>query len=131
VDRKAERHCERILKLAREHFTNIQVETYDVSEQVAILIFRCRLGQKQIAVTEILLPDRRKYSYYLLEGETVLLGLDNARDRLALRKKYGDAFVEHLDEFVPHLHREGNRVLELTDEKHFPDFVQMAMRFEE
>jgi len=88
-------------------------------------------GPRNVFVTEVLTPSIRWYSYYLLEGDHVVIGLDNFSDRPALRLKYGAAFTQHIDEPVPHLHREDKRDLELTGEKHFPDFVQMVMRFEE
>ncbi|MDE3088009.1 MAG: hypothetical protein KGJ80_01315 [Chloroflexota bacterium] len=103
---------------------------YEISDTRAVLKFRAQWKGKRIAVTEIAQPAQRSYSYYLLEGRRLLLGLDNAPDRPALRLKYGKEFTVHLYESVPHLHADPHK-LELTDEKMFEDFVRMVLEFKE
>lgn len=91
----------------------------------------CTHGDEQVAVTEVLAPAGRKYSYYLRRGSVILLGLDNASDRSALRLKYGKDFSQHLQELIPHLHGKGKQTVELTGEKTVEDFVQMILEFKE
>ena len=61
-------------------------------------------GDYTIAITEIVTPTARKYSYYLLHQGEVIIGLDNSPDRKALQLKYGNSYVFHLNELVPHEH---------------------------
>lgn len=66
----------------------------------------------------------RKYAYYVLDGERVIVGFDNAPDPGALRLKYGRDFVGHRHERVPHQHEVGKTVLQLTDEMNCVSFVE-------
>ena len=130
MDREARRHFERILTLARQNFSDVQVKHYDISAQRAILRVAGAYGDKRIEITEILTPQVRKYSYYLLRSDFVLLGLDNSADRQALRLKYGAEFAQHLHEPIPHLQTADKQKLTLTDEKSLGDFVEMVLEFE-
>ena len=130
MDREARRHFEQILTLARQNFSNVQVQSYDISARRAILKVAGAYGDKRVEITEILTPQVRKYSYYLLRSDFVLLGLDNSADRQALRLKYGAEFVQHLHEPIPHLHTENKQKLTLIEEKSFADFVEMVLDFE-
>lgn len=131
MEPQAQRHFEQILVRARHHFKQVEVFDNTVSEASAVLKFRARWQGKLVAVSEILESDIRWYSYYLLVGERIGLGLDNYSDRSALRLKYGKEFTRHLYETIPHLHLDNKQKLELTDEKTFDDFVKMVLEFEE
>ena len=130
MDREARRHFEQILTLARQNFSNVQVKHYDISARRAILKVAGAYGDKRVEITEILTPQVRKYSYYLLRSDFVFLGLDNSADRKALRLKYGAEFAQHLHEPIPHLHTENKQKLTLMEEKSFADFVEMVLEFE-
>jgi hypothetical protein len=130
LDREVERHFEQILILARRHFAPVEIVRQEVSEQRAILKFRARRGERQVAVTEVFDQSRRWYSYYLYTSRQTLVGLDNSPDRAALRLKYGKDFSQHLYESIPHWHTD-KQSLELTDEKTFDDFVKMVLEFRE
>ncbi len=101
MDREARRHFEQILTLAHQSFSDVQVRFYDISARRAILKVTGAYGDKRVEITEILTPQVRKYSYYLLRSGLVLLGLDNSADRQALRLKYGVEFAQHLHEPIP------------------------------
>ena len=131
MEREAERHLDQILATLEQHFTDIQVKEYDVSASRALLQVVCAFGDMQIAVTEVIAPTVRKYSYYLRRGSAVLLGLDNAKDHSALRLKYGKNFTHHVQERVPHLHGKNKQTVELTGEKTVEDFVRMVLEFKE
>ena len=124
MDRQAKQHLERLLKQMRHNFTNIEVKNFDISETRAVLEVSCIYGDKIVAVTEILTPKARKYSYYLVQAGEVLLGLDNAADRRALRLKYGRDFAQHIHEPVPHRHVADQ--VELTGEMTFTEFVAIV-----
>ena len=130
MDREARRHFEQILTLARQNFSDVQVKHYDISARRAILKVTGAYGDKRVEITELLTPQVRKYSYYLLRSDFVLLGLDNSADRQALRLKYGTELAQHLHEPIPHLHTENKQKLTLTDEKSLVDFVRMILEFE-
>lgn len=131
MGREAQQHFKQILTLARQHFSDVQVKRYDISARRAILKATGAYGDKRVEITEVLTPQARKYSYYLLRFDFVLLGLDNSADREALRLKYGAEFAQHLHEPIPHLHTENKQKLTLTEEKSFADFVEMVLEFEE
>lgn len=124
MDKQAKRHLERLLKQIHGAFTDVQVRTFDISERRAVLQVRCTRGDKTIAVTEVLTPDARKYSYYLIQGDKVLIGLDNSADRRALRLMYGRDFPQHIHEPIPHRHV-ADRV-ELTDKVTFAQFIDIV-----
>jgi len=124
VDEQAKRHLDHLLREIRRAFTDVEVKNFDVSEERAVVEARCTYGDKIVAVTEILTPKVRKYSYYLVQAGKVLLGLDNSADRRALRLKYGRDFAQHIHEPIPHRHVEGQ--VELTDEMTFAEFVTIV-----
>ena len=104
----------------------------DISIERAILKLKASQGDYTIAITEIVTSiDRidRKYSYYLLHQGKVIIGLDNSSDRKALQLKYGNSYVFHLNEVVPHEHSQGKTSLKLTTEKFFQDFVEILEKY--
>ncbi len=131
MDIEARSHFERLLKLARETFDDVRILLWDIASDRSILKLRARYGRKEVAVSEILTETTRRYSYYLLEQGTVLIGLDNYPDREALRLKYGAAFAQHLTDRIPHAHDRRKREVKLTREKTFEDFVQMVLEWRE
>ncbi|WP_417913898.1 hypothetical protein [Candidatus Electronema sp. JM] len=66
----------------------------------------------------------RKYRYYVLQGNRVEAGFDNAPDPRAIRMKYGKIGKEHADENIPHLHLDDKTSMVLTEEMMFSDFVE-------
>ena len=122
MEKQAEQHFEQILTLAREHFENIQIKTYDISEQRAFLRIEATFGKRRIALTEIVRTTSGAYPYYLLDGDQVILGWDNAPDRQALRLKYDRDFTMHIHDEIPHQHlQDGTATLVL--EKTFVEFL--------
>lgn len=131
MDIKAGSHFERLLKLARETFDDVRILIWDITSDRSILKLRARYGEKEVAVSEILTEATRRYSYYLFEQGTVLIGLDNYPDREALCLKYGAAFAQHLGDRIPHAHGRDKHGVKLTEEKTFEDFVQMVLEWGE
>jgi hypothetical protein len=68
-----------------------------------------------------------KYRYYVMRGDWVEAGFDNASDPRAIRLKYGKIGEEHAGENIPHMHREDKSRLYLTEELSFQDFVGWLM----
>jgi hypothetical protein len=89
----------------------------------SILRNTAEYGKYQILVTELVNDGTRKYRYYVMRGDWVEAGFDNAPDPRAIRLKYGKIGEEHSGENIPHLHREDKSRLYLTGEMSFQDFV--------
>jgi len=83
----------------------------------------CRHGAYTVRITEIVGQAERKYRYYVLEGDVVVAGFDNAADPRVVQKKYGQAYRQHIGELIPHLHLENKSKLELTEEMTVGRFI--------
>jgi len=122
LDEKTSRHFAEIIELAQSVFEKVTYEI-DATPDRSILRISAEYGKYQILVTELFSDDVRKYRYYVLRGDWVEAGFDNAPDPRALRLKYGKIGEEHAGENVPHLHQEDKSQLYLTKEMSFQDFV--------
>lgn len=122
MDEKTSRHFAEIIELAQSVFEKVTYEI-DATPDRSILRISAEYGKYQILVTELFSDDVRKYRYYVLRGDWVEAGFDNAPDPRALRLKYGKIGEEHAGENVPHLHQEDKSQLYLTKEMSFQDFV--------
>jgi hypothetical protein len=105
----------RIVALARSKLTQVEV-TEELDSDRAILAIRGLFGDYRIFIKETISHKGRRYAFYILKGDRVVLGLDNHPDRQALRLKYGRDFVFHLTELVSHRHGLDKVTLELTEE---------------
>ena len=122
MDEKTSRHFAQIIELAQSAFENVTYEI-DATPDRSILRISAEYDKYQILVTELFSDGIRKYRYYVLRGDWVEAGFDNAPDPRALRLKYGKIGEEHAGENIPHLHREDKSQLYLTEEMSFQDFV--------
>ena len=118
----------------RDHFANLAALAHSQLDEVKILeedhtpqrsLFRlsAQYSHYRVFITEIVTHRARKYRYYVLDGEKVVAGFDNAADPRALRLKYGHIGEEHIGELVPHLHLEDKTRLELTREMECAEFM--------
>jgi len=122
LDEKTSRHFAEIIELAQSVFESVIYEI-DATPDRSILRISAEYGKYQILVTELFSDGIRKYRYYVIRGDWVEAGFDNAPDPRAIRLKYGKIGEEHAGENVPHLHREDKTKLYLTEEMRFQDFV--------
>ena len=122
MDEKTSRHFAEIIELAESVFENVVYEI-DATPDRSILRIEAEYGKYQILVTELFSDGLRKYRYYMMRGDRVEAGFDNAPDPRAIRLKYEKIGDEHTGENVPHLHREDKTQLHLTEEMTFQDFV--------
>jgi len=95
----------------------------DATPNRSILRIDAEYGKYQILVMELFSNGIRKYRYYVMRGDWVEVGFDNAPDPRAIRLKYGKIGEEHAGENIPHMHREDKSHLYLTEEMSFQDFV--------
>ena len=105
----------RIVALARAKLTQVDI-TEELDPDRAILAIRGQFGDYRVFMKETISPRGRRYAFYILEGDRVVLGLDNHADRQALRLKYGRDFAAHLSELIPHRHAPDKAAVELTEE---------------
>lgn len=122
MDEKTSRHFAEIIELAQSVFENVRYEI-DATPDRSILRISAEYGKYQILVTELFSDGIRKYRYYVMRGNWVEAGFDNAPDPRAIGLKYGKIGEEHAGENVPHLHREDKTKLSLTEEMAFQDLV--------
>lgn len=123
MDEKTSRHFAEIVALAQTVFENV---TYEIDETPSrsILRIEAEYGKYQILVTELFSDSIRKYRYYVMRGDSVEAGFDNAPDPRAIRLKYGKIGEEYAGENVPHMHLEDKTRLSLTEEMTFEEFVR-------
>ena len=88
----------------------------DYSPTRAILRLTAHYGCCRVFITEIVSRTQQQYRYYVLDGDVVVAGFDNAADARALRLKYGRQRKKHIGELIPHLHLKDKTKLELTEE---------------
>lgn len=103
-----------IVALARARLTEVRIEQ-DVETDRAILAIDGRMDAYRVVLKEVVNPQRRRYAYYLLHGDRVLLGFDNHPDRTALRLRFGNDYADHINELVPHRHGPDKTTTILTE----------------
>lgn len=88
-----------------------------------ILRLQAHYKHFEISLTELIADKQRKYRYYVLSKDKVIVGFDNSPDPQAVRLKFGrmGSFAGSL---VPHVHLDNKRTIELTDEMTFPMFIE-------
>ncbi len=116
-------HFAEITTLVHSNLDQVETLEEDHTPARSLLRLSARYGRYRIFVTEIISRRVRKYSYYVLDGEEVVAGFDNAADPRALCLKYGHIGREHARELIPHLHLEDKSRIELTGEVECAEFV--------
>lgn len=111
-----------IIALAQATFEQVEYVT-DFTPSRAILRLQAKYRAHTILVTELLGTGVRKYRYYILRGEWIEAGFDNAPDPRAIKLKYGQIGQEHTGENVPHLHLNNKMHLSLTEDMTFQSFI--------
>lgn len=111
-----------VIALLRSHLQNVVVLEENATPQRALLRASAQWGRYRVLVTEIV-GTAREYRYYVLDGNLVVAGFDNAADPRAADLKYGKQAKHHYGESIPHLHRDDKAVLELTEELSCADFI--------
>jgi hypothetical protein len=87
MDRNTRAHFERIIALAHNHLTDVQVLQNDVAQNRAILQVRGKYNELDVWLKEVFTSSGRLYSYYLLRSGFVIVGFDNYPDLIALKMK--------------------------------------------
>jgi hypothetical protein len=111
-----------IVALAQAIFEDVEFSVDDTPDRVLLRLEAPYAGYR-VFVTELVSDEGRQYRYYVLRGDWVEAGFDNAADPRAIRLKYGSIGQTHVGESAPHLHRKNKSELLLTDEMTFVAFV--------
>ena len=104
-----------IIALARARLRQVEVDEESDSDR-ATLTIAGRFDRYRVFIKETVSPLHRRYAFYLLLDDRVMLGLDNHPDRSALRLKYGEDFAAHIHDLIPHRHGLDKITLGLTEE---------------
>jgi hypothetical protein len=119
-----EKYLDDLIQTCRSVLDQMLILDRDERPARARLELSGRYGPYTVRPVEILRPDaQRKYAYYVLLGDQVVVGFDIAPDPRALRLKYGNDYTQHRLELVPHRHSESKSSLELTEEMDHTRFV--------
>jgi hypothetical protein len=88
LDERIAEYFAAVVKIAAGIFENCSHET-DFTPERTILHLQGECGSCKILITELFSDKVRKYRYYVLQGNRVEAGFDNAPDPRAIRMKYG------------------------------------------
>ncbi len=117
-----------IVDLCHQRLENVNVVRHEVRDQVALLEVEAQYGRYRLHIREIWQSaGPRKYAYYVLQDELVIVGFDNAPDPQALQLKYGSAYAAHRQERVPHRHTTRKEAVVLTADLSFAEFLDWLM----
>jgi len=125
---EASRYFDDLIDFVRNSFEEVQVTLRDESDVRALLNVECRYGKHRVTIREILTGTSRRYSYYVLLGEEVVYGFDNASDMTALRLKYGRDAKRHTGELIPHCHTQRKQDILLSEEYTCQKLVEWMRR---
>lgn len=112
-----------IIQQAEDYFDNVESKI-DITPERSILRLQATYKQYRMFATELKSPEYRKYNYYLLELNFVVVGFDNSPDARAIKLKYDKIPQNDVDKLVPHQHLENKTILNLTEEIFFSDFIE-------
>ena len=97
MDRDLRAHFESVIVLARARLTNMRVAQNDITIHRAILEIHGKYRDVDVRLKEIYSQTGDLFSYYVLQGGTVLVGFDNYPDVTVLKAKFGNKYKQHLD----------------------------------
>ena len=78
----------------------------------------------RVRLLQVVKGRQLKYAFYVLKGDSIITGFDNAVDWRAIKLKYGKDYTRHLKERVPHQHTYLRAELRLTSEMDVLAFVK-------
>jgi len=130
MEGKIRRHFNEIIENAKAVLEDMEIEQ-DYSVKRALLKISGNFRKFKVRITEVVDEDKRKYAYYLIKNDLVMIGFDNAPDIRALKIKYGKDYVHHHDERIPHFHGKGKKSIELTKEISFREFLEAVKTLKE
>ena len=117
-------YLDRVAALFASAFESASVVARDDQADRCLLEMSGYYGPYRVRFLEVIASDlSRKYAYYVLEGDRVIAGFDNAPDAQVRRLKYGPVHTSHRYERIPHRHAAGKAGVELTCEMSCADLI--------
>lgn len=123
MEDEVRRYFDQIIEDAKAVLKDLEIEQ-DYSVKRALLKISGNFRKFKVRITEVVDEDKRKYAYYLIKNDFVIIGFDNAPDIRALKIKYGEDYGHHHDERIPHFHGKRKESTELTKEISFKEFME-------
>ncbi|MBE2197586.1 MAG: hypothetical protein IAE79_03180 [Anaerolinea sp.] len=116
-----------VIELCQQRLTAVTIARHTIREHVALVEIHVMYGRYAIHIREVCQADGvRKYAYYALQNDQVVVGFDNVPDPQALKLKYGALYTAHRLERIPHQHTAQKTAVMLTEEvacAHFLDWL--------
>ncbi len=124
MERRDEKNLGKLIELLESIFEEVRIVQQRATEALLLLRAECRYRKFRVKITEIVDGQGRNYSFYLLRGDTVVVGFDNSEDRRAQIMKYGKRnWKKYFRERVPHQHTYDRKEMRLTEEMSVPAFI--------
>lgn len=124
MEQRDEKNLGQLIDLLESAFSDVRIIQQRATEALSLLRAECRYRDFRVKITESIDNHGRNYSFYLLQGDNVIVGFDNSEDRRAQILKYGKrGWKKHFSERVPHQHTFGRQQIRLTEEMAIADFI--------
>jgi hypothetical protein len=114
---------QRLIAFVDAEFQQVRVIRHDATPVRTIVNIECRWGRYNVRIAETVGPAWCRYSYYVLDGPSLVVGFDNAADRPAVRLRFAHDWLSHIHERLPHRHGPAEGELRLTPEMTCEDFL--------
>ncbi len=117
-------YLDRVAALFTATFELATVVNRDDRSDRCLLEMTGQYGTYRVRFLEVVAPNApRKYTYYVLQDDRVIVGFDNAPDPQVRRLKYSSAHAAHRYERIPHRHTTDKASVELVPETTCADFI--------
>ena len=117
-------YLDRVTALFTAAFESSAVVNRDDRPDRCLLEMTGQYGIYRVRLLEVVAPNApRKYAYYVLQDDRVIVGFDNVPDPQVRRLKYGSAHAAHRYERIPHCHATDKASTELAPETTCADFI--------
>ena len=123
MEKKVEYCFERLMNLIYQKFQEVVIIKKDITSEVFILEVNCVYKSYKIVISEIVDPKGRKYAFYLLKDNLIIVGFDNSPDYRTIKLKHKENYKKYYYERVPHQHTYNKEELYLTQEIQLEDFI--------
>ncbi len=118
------RRTDELVELAYKNLSGVRVLRHEVSIERWRVDLTGYFGDYLVHISEISAIDWRKYAYYVLLDNNIVIGFDNSPDVYAIEMKYPETPQAHRHEKIPHRHGTDKGDLVLTDEMTFEKFIE-------
>lgn len=118
------RCADELIELAFQILSDVQVLRHEVSIERWRVDLTGSFGDYTVHISEISAMNWRKYAYYVLKDNSIVVGFDNSPDVYAIEMKYPEEPQAHRHERVPHRHGANKSELVLTNEMTFERFIE-------